>query len=321
MIVDFSQEKYSYEDLISDTAALAKSYNNTIKYVTIGRSHDNRDIVMLRLGTGKRYILFCGGVHGRETINPIVLMKVTEFYANQYEQYKILKKEFKDNLNIPSANIEKQFDNMIFGKCVYELLQTYTVLIIPLLNPDGYMISLYGHNAIKRPDLMNKLKRKGYNYSEWKFNARGVDINRNFPCRSWKPKGAYDYAASENETKALIQVLHQYNIRCFLDFHSRGKTIYYYRNSMTKRYNDKQLYIAKHLKNITKYELISSENEIDYGDSGGNTVHYFSEHFNKPALTIETVDESATFPLDYNYRASTYDEIKLILFELGGLSL
>ncbi|NLO08990.1 MAG: hypothetical protein GX129_03870 [Clostridiales bacterium] len=321
MIVDFSQEEYLYEDLISGADALAKKYSNIIKHVTIGRSHDNRDIVMLRLGVGRRYILFCAGVHGRETINPIVLMKITEFYANQYEQFKIVKEKFDQKLSNPSSNIEKNYDNMIFGKCIYELLQTYTILMIPLLNPDGYMISLYGHGAISRPDLQKKLKRYKHNFSEWKYNGRGIDINRNFPCRSWKPKGASDYAASENETKALIQVFHQYRIRCFLDFHSRGKSIYYYRNSMTKDYNEKQLYIAKRLKNITNYELYDSENEIDYGDSGGNTVHYFSEHFNKPALTIETVDENAIFPLDYNYRLSTYEEIKLILFELGGLSL
>jgi len=321
MIVDFSQEKYSYEDLISDADALAKKYNTIIKNVTIGESHDNRDIVMLRLGIGRRYILFCGGVHGRETINPIVLMRITEFYADQYEEFKSNKEKFDQKLSNPSANMEKQYDNIIFGKCVYELLQTYTILMIPLLNPDGYMISLYGHLSIRRPDLQNKLKGKKQNYSEWKFNARGIDINRNFPCRSWKPKGANDYAASENETKALIQVFHQYRIKCFMDFHSRGKTIYYYRNSMTKDYNDKQLYIAKRLKNITKYELNDSGNEIDYGDSGGNTVHYFSEHFYKPAITIETVDENANFPLYYNYRKSTYEEIKLILFELGGVPL
>ena len=321
MIVDFSQEKYSYEDLVSDADALAKKYNNIINNVTIGQSHDNRDIVMLRLGSGRRYILFCAGVHGRETINPIVLMKITEYYAKQYEQFKGVKDKFEQTLSMPASNIEEQYDNMIFGKCVYELLQTYTILMIPLLNPDGYMISLYGYKTINHPDLQKKLRRMNQNYSEWKFNGRGVDINRNFPCRSWKPKNAGDYAASENETKALIQVFHQYRIRCFLDFHSRGKALYYYRNSMTKDYNDKQLYIANRLKNITKYELKEPENEIDYGDSGGNTVHYFSEHFFKPAFTIETVDEYADFPLHYSYRASTFEEIKLILFELGGVSL
>ena len=69
MIIDLNRENYSYEDYISDAKALVKQYNNIIQYVTIGESHDNRDIVMLRLGTGRKYILLCGGVHGRETIN------------------------------------------------------------------------------------------------------------------------------------------------------------------------------------------------------------------------------------------------------------
>lgn len=320
MVIDFYRENYTYEDFISDVEALSKKYNS-IKYVTIGKSHDNRDIAMLRLGMGKRYILFCGGVHGRETINPIVLLKIAEYYAYQYEDYIKHKKIGNQRITDITVNIKKQYEPMIFKRCVYELLQTYTILMIPLLNPDGYMISLYGHYAVNNSTLQNKIKKMNPNYAEWKYNSRGIDINRNFPSRLWKPKKQGDYAASENETKALIQVFHHYRIRCFLDFHSRGKSIYYYRSSMSEGYNRKQLYIAKHLKNITGYELNDYNNEIDDGDSGGNTVHYFSEHFNKPALTIETVDEDADFPLDYKYRAKTYEEIKLVLFELGGLSL
>lgn len=321
MIIEFSQIKYSYEELILNARSLAKEYNKILQCVTIGKSHDNRDIVMLKLGIGKKYILFSAGIHGRETINPIVLMKIAEFYAKQYNDFHSIKEKFDIKLRNPTINIEKQYDNMIFGKCVYELLQTYTILMIPLLNPDGYMISLYGHRSINDLDLRDKIKKIGHNYSQWKFNGRGVDINRNFPCKSWKPKGPCDYAASENETKTLIQVFHNYRIRALLDFHSRGKCIYYYRNSMTEEYNEKQLQIAKRIKDITKYEMVDPINEIGYGDSGGNTVHYFSEHFYKPALTIETVDEEAVFPLDYKYRASTYEELKLILFEIGGLLL
>lgn len=321
MIIDFGQKMYSYENFILDANALAKQYKKIIQYVTIGESHDNRDIVMLRLGTGRRYILFSGGVHGREIINPIVLMKIIEFYARHYEDFSKTKDLFEQKLKNTTKSIEKHYEEMIFGKCVYELLSTYTILMIPLLNPDGYMLSLYGQKVIQNPELRRKLKKMGNDFSQWKYNGRGKDINRNFPCRSWKPKGSSDYAASENETKALIQVFHQYRIRCYLDFHSRGKSIYYYRNSMPEDYNKKQLYIANRLKNITKYDLVNQEDEIDYGDSGGNTVHYFSEHFNRPAITIETVDDNAVFPLDNKYRISTYEEIKLILFELGGLSI
>ena len=320
MVIDFDRENYTYEDFISDVEALSKKYNS-IKYVTIGKSHDNRDIAMLRLGMGKRYILFCGGVHGRETINPIVLLKIAEYYAYQYEDYIKHKKIGNQRITDITVNIKKQYEPMIFKRCVYELLQTYTILIIPLLNPDGYMISLYGYEAVKNQALRNRIKGMGIKHFEWKYNSRGVDINRNFPSRLWKPKGKGDYAASENETKALIQVFHQYRIKCFLDFHSRGKSIYYYRSAMSGEYNDKQLHIAKRLAHVTKYELNDSRNEIEPDDSGGNTVHYFSERFNKPALTIETVDENAAFPLDYKYRAITFDELKLVPLELGGVQL
>ena len=321
MIIDLNKPEYSYFDLISDVKALAQTYSKVLQSVTIGKSHDNRDIVMLKLGTGKKYILFCAGVHGRETVNPIVLLKIAEYYAKIYEEFYKEKEKFTMLLKNPTDDIGKQYDRMIFGKCVYELLQTYTILMIPLLNPDGYMISLYGYNVIRDPELKKRIKKMGIHYAEWKYNGRGIDINRNFPCRSWKPKGPNDYAASENETKTLIQIFHQYRIRCFLDFHSRGKSIYYYRNSMPSAYNENQLKIAKRLKVVTKYRLVSPEDEIEYGDSGGNTVHYFSERFNRPALTIETVDEDAAFPLDYKYRISTFEEIKLVLFELGSLSL
>lgn len=317
MIIDFSQPIYSYGNLITDAKALTKKYNNILQYVTIGRSHDNRDIIMLKLGIGKMSILFCSGVHGRETINPLVLMKIAEYYANEYESYKANKESLDKKPQYSWGNIKDIYNNMIFGKCVYELLQTYTILMIPLLNPDGYMISLEGYNALNSPELKKAAKEKGIHYAQWKFNGRGIDINRNFPCRSWKPKGPHDYAASENETKTLIEVFHKYPIKCFIDFHSRGKYIYYYRNSMNEAYNEKQLKIAKHLKNITRYDLVDEMNEIDYGDSGGNTVHYFSERFYRPAITIETVDEEANFPLDNKYRLSTYEEIKLVLFELG----
>lgn len=322
MIIDFSQPNYYYEDLVTDAGTLTKQYKNILKYVTIGKSHDNRDIIMLKLGLGRKYILFSGGVHGRESINPIVIMKMAEYYADKYESYKITK-EFYDikirstfDNNVIQSN-ESCYNKMIFEMCVYELLQTYTFLMIPLLNPDGYMISLKGYSSIRNNELKSKAKQLGVHYTQWKYNARSVDINRNFPSRSWKPKGPKDYAASENETKALIEIFHKYHIKCYIDFHSRGKYIYYYRNSMNDKYNEIQLKIATHIKNITGYGLVNEEDEIDYGDSGGNTVHYFSERFNKPAITIETVDEDANFPLDIKHRLSTFEEIKLVLLELG----
>ena len=77
--------------------------------------------------------------------------------------------------------------------------------------------------------------------------------------------------------------------------------------------------IARKLKEVTGYNLLEPENEIDDGDSGGKTVHYYSEHFFKPAITIETVEEEATFPLDIKYRKSTFDELKMLIFNFSSI--
>lgn len=319
MIVDMMDEEYSYDKIIQAAKALAKQYNTIIKYVTIGESHDNRDIVLLKLGMGQKHMVCCGGVHGRETINPVVLLAIIEYYAEYYMNYKEQRYDLMKKLKSPNLYLKEEYVQMLFGVCIKELLQTFTILIVPLLNPDGYMISLKGYDVIGRSELKEQCLAMGQPYSEWKYNGRGVDINRNFPCRLWKPKHASDIPASENETKAIIRLFHDYRTKGFLDFHSRGKQIYYYRSQMPESYNRKQLEIASRFQNITNYVLMPPEDEIDTGDSGGNTVHYYSENFKKPALTIETVEEEATFPIDSQYRLQTFEELKYLIFEFGSM--
>jgi len=319
MIVDLNEPFYSYDKLISDAENLAKKYDSIIKYVTIGRSHDNRDIALLKLGLGHKYIICCAGVHARESINPIVMMKIIEYYAQVYASHNENKENLKKQLESPTLHLEAEYEYMLYGTCIYELLQTFTILFVPLLNPDGYMISLKGFDTIRSKQLKRQCLDSKISSIEWKYNARGIDINRNFPSRLWKPKNDDDYAASENETKALISLFHEYKSEGFLDFHSRGKTIYYYRSMMPERYNKRQFEIAIRLKEITNYELVIPQDEVETGDSGGNTVHYYSEYFYKPALTLETLDENATFPLEEKLRASAFLELKLVIFEFGSM--
>lgn len=317
MMINLQEERYSEERLISDAKALAMKYSNIIQCVTIGSSHDNRDIILLKLGKGKKNIICCGGVHARETINPIVMMGMIEYYAELYVHHKERKSNLFYRLSHTSSFLEGEYEEILYGSCVIEMLHTYTIHFVPLLNPDGYMISLDGFDAIKDVELRQKCLEKGITHHEWKFNGRGVDINRNFPSRLWQAKDEQDHAASENETKILISLFHEYKSEGFLDFHSRGKSIYYYRKEMSDQYNVKQKEIAKRLSTITGYSLVHPVEEIDPGDSGGNTVHYYSEHFYKPALTIETVEDEATFPLNHKYREGTFQELKLIMIEFA----
>lgn len=317
MIIDFNVPVYTYEKFIDDAIALSKEYSNILEYVTIGKSHDNRDIALLKLGKGKKHMFVCGGVHGRESINPIVLLRIIELYADMYSNYRQLKDEIISKMYNPTKNLISEYEKMIFESCIYELLQTYTILFVPLLNPDGYVISLEGYDSIRDEKLKSLCKDMNLPYHEWKYNARGIDINRNFPSKLWKAKFEGDYPASENETKALIKLFHDYKSLGFLDFHSRGKQIFYYRSQMPDSYNNKLYNIALRLKDVTYYELVAPEQEIEPDDSGGNTVHYYTEYIGKPALTIETVDEDASFPLDFTYRDITFNEIMPVIYEFA----
>lgn len=268
-------KRYYYEDLYQVCKNLKKQYPDFIQQEEIGRSHDGRGIVLMKAGRGQKNILLTAGVHGRETINPSVLLALLQIYCENNRDF----------------------------------LEEYTLYVVPLLNPDGYMVALRGFHGIKSERLRLTVKSKGIPWYLWKYNARGVDLNRNFPSQTWEKKNHGDIPASELETKALIGLFHEREYIGYLDYHSRGKTIYYYRKTMPKDYNKTQYQLACGLCRITDYMLAPKQEEIDTGDSGGNTVHYFSEVLKKPALTIETVDDYQTFPLEIQLQKETLREI------------
>lgn len=269
---------YGYEQLKKACEELSREHKGFIKKVSIGKSWDSREIPMLILGSGKQTVLLTGGVHGRETVNPGVLVEMAGRYACLAENH----------LSARGISFEAWF-------------QEQRLLIIPLVNPDGYEIALNGFSAIKNQRLRSwcelKAETRKLPAEEWKYNGRAADLNRNFPCKSWKPERIGDVPASERETKALMQIFQKYRPQLYLDYHSRERSIYYYRQAKTASYNEKQRLLAENLSRVTGYCLKKPEMETELGDRGGNTVHYASEYGNCPAFTIETIRESEVFPL------------------------
>ncbi len=287
------KQSYSYESIAKEMNRLAREYKTWMECLVIGESHDGRAILMSRVGHGDKTLFCTAGVHGREIINPVILVKMIEEYARAYEDGILL---------------DGQYD-------VRQLLQKYSICFIPLVNPDGYEIALHGFSAIRNPILRQAQRIRRLDWRSWKFNARGVDINRNFPCQSYVRQSYYEYPASENETIALMEAFGRYPSVGYLDFHSRGKVIYYYRKAMGEDYNQSSQRLASHIRDVSRYSLGSEEDEFLTG-AGGNTVHYYSENFHAPAITVETVEEDADFPLKSAYQESTYSEVRCIPLEM-----
>ncbi len=283
---------YSYNRFIQDATLLSIAYPDFLKVKVVGCTVSNRSILMIRAGQGKRGILLSAGVHGRESINTIVLTAMLEEYA--YAMY---------------HKGEREMFQQKYGIDIWEFFHEFTLYVIPLLNPDGYMIALNGYGAIHKETWQKNAMKTGIPYTEWKYNQCGVDINRNFPSKAWRAKFVGDKAGTELETQALMNVMVEIETEAYIDYHSRGNEIYYYRNQMPEAYNIHQLKIARKLSQVTGYTLVKPEREIDAGDTGGNTVHFYSEQTGYPAITIETLPEEVSFPLPVRYQRAVYRQL------------
>lgn len=264
--------------------------HQSVQVDTIGYSEDLRPIYSLQIGNGTKTLIFLAGVHARETINPAVLIRLAEDAA-MYEE---------------NTSSEK---NVLFSK--------FRFVFVPLLNPDGYEICRAGFPMIRNAKLRGTAlintypKETGKNIL-WKENARGIDLNRNFPAVSYLPEKSGDYAGSESETRAFIQLVKKSQNAGLVDFHSRGEVIYYYRRAMSKSYNDRQLYLAELISKASGYRIGTPEDEFGQDMRGGNSVHFYSEYTKEPALSVETVPEFAEFPLESKWIAVVYEQIKEI---------
>ena len=283
---------YYYNHLIKDATLLNIAYPNLIQVESIGNTESNRTLILLKVGKGKRGILLTAGVHGRESVNTVALLAMAETYASAFtsaSERESMKKRWKIDME--------------------EFLEEFTLYIVPLLNPDGYMIALSGFHIIHNLKQQGMAKDTKIPYQEWKYNQCAIDINRNFPSSTWRPKFEGDVAGSELETKALMKLINEVPTEAYIDYHSRGNEIYYYRNQMSGLYNKRQLELAEKLSLVTGYKLVPPEREIEVGDTGGNTVHYYSEQTKMPAFTIETVPEEEQFPLSLHFQRTVFCQL------------
>lgn len=268
---------YLYSEYVSQMEELVKAYDKCLSIIDMSKTVDNRKLIATKLGAGVVRLILIAGVHGREWINTKALVNILNFYCKMYSDRIVLREDR--------------------GIDVRRLLDSRSIIFIPLVNPDGYAIATEGFHVIKNKELRTRCQSLDIDYRYWKYNARGIDINRNFRCKSYMKKVDSDYPFSENESIWLKRIFDTYRADILIDIHSRGENIFYYRNYMDKEYNINQLKWAKYIGNITGYRLSEPSEEIGKEDCGGNTVHYYSEYVKNTAITIETVREEERIPI------------------------
>ena len=273
--------------MVIDLQSFKRIYSNNIEINIIGNSHDNRDIYEVILGksTNKKHVLIHAGIHGREYLTSLLIMKQIEYYLNNYDDGEYCGIKYKD----------------LFNSVAFHL--------IPMANPDGITISQLGIKGIRSEKLKDSIYECYYNdlnarstcdrfknyLRKWKANAIGVDLNRNFDA-GWNEinqskKYSFEnykgkYCNSEPESKALVNLVNKYNFIYTVSYHSSGNLIYWdYKDSLVKKESSE---LADIISSITGYKKEKSDSEYSEVVPGG-FKDWASSKFNDPipSVTIE----------------------------------
>lgn len=143
-------EYHNYTELVEALRNLQASHPNLVSVFSIGKTHENRDLLAVRLNpesqnpsqiSGKPAMILVGGHHAREHLSVEIPLLFAQYLAANYGN-----------------------DTM-----VTRLLDTREIFIVPNLNPDGSEYDIATGN-----------------YRSWRKNRKagdrcaGVDLNRNY---------------------------------------------------------------------------------------------------------------------------------------------
>lgn len=216
---------------------LEKKQPGYVKIVRYGSSwqalqKNEKNMIAIEISNEKHEqdtaFLITAGIHARELITPYTAIN----YA---------------------VNLVKKISQK--NQTLLELINNVKIIIMPLLNPDGYKMALKGINWRKNTRVYRR-----YPLS-WSPNSYGVNINQNFNVhfmRIHKPNSLNwggPYAFSEPETRSIRDYLKNENIYVSIALHSYGRLIAYpYWGRLKKHVKDKKRHvrIAKKLQKVMK---------------------------------------------------------------------
>ena len=256
---------YTYDQMLEDIKLLSQKYPDKMEVSSIGISEMGRNIPVIRIGKAdaKYNVLLQGAIHGREHMTAWLLMAMTDYWLER--------------------------DILSYGDVCYH--------IIPMMNPDGVTISQTGKLNDTQNDIYKNDKNSGYtsasklNYAkDWKANALGVDLNRNFSAgwemlddrtapSSQKYQGQAPFCATE--TAALRDYTLSYDFDATVSYHSSGDLIYWSYGNKTG-VNNASKSLAKAVRTVSGYVL-----SYDNGDSAAGYKDWAQDVLEIPSITIE----------------------------------
>lgn len=216
----------------------------------IGSSVKGNEITAYHYGTGTKEVLLVGGIHGGYSNNTVTLaFEMMDYFQN---------------------NVDKIPSNL-------------KLTIIPVLNPDGLETTVGSVGKFEASNI-SSLEAKRV---EGRFNANGVDLNRNFAC-DWQEKAMWQNKNvsggssefSEPESKALKTYIENSNPSAVVVWYSSAGGVY------TSNCHNGVLAQTKELTKVfAKASGYPAKEEFNFYEITGDAVNWMAKQ-NIPAISV-----------------------------------
>lgn len=312
-IVDTS-DTYYLDVIYNDIEKLCAKYNNILIKEVIGKSVEGRDIITLKLSQNeeanfncvqcghetemprfvqhgstikksqvleksnaakKPSVLLVGGIHAREDLSVMLIMNMIDHYCCHYNEH-----------------------TTIDGYDANGIIDNVDMYFIPVVNPDGLNIVHYGLKSSSNYEKLKNMKIWGEDYTYWKANANGVDLNKNFDDGNWDIRlcvPGTDVPCSdrfkgfspnsEPETLALINYCNKNYFSCMVSYHCSGNCTFWADSGTHDMFGglDEKIMDEFHNKFIYRKTKISQDPAV-YGCGFEN---WFRKKMKRPAFCVE----------------------------------
>ena len=272
----------NYSELLKKLTNLDKDYLVRV----IGKTKFNRKIIAVERIVDESFstAIFLSSIHARENITTDLLLEMVE--------------------------------NKLFDK-----IDKFNLSFIVMANPDGVELQSGGLDRFPKRWQKKLVSMNGgsKDFSMWKANAKGVDLNNNFDARWGTNKHSLVPSSqgfvgtkvfSEKESKAISKYTKKMNPFITISYHTKGEEIYFNFFQDEKRLVRDEL-IAKRFASSTGYIIRNVEKS-----SSGGYKDWCVQKLKIPALTLELGSDELSHPISNENLSSIFEKNKSIAFDL-----
>lgn len=259
---------FAYADLMREVQIFCR---NGVETGNIGNSVLGQTIPYIFVGQKNgNYMIVQAAIHAREHLTALVVVNLAKFLIR---------------------NSQLPLDGGIY--------------FVPMANPDGVRLCQEGAGFVQDKAVKSNLlaiNNGSSDFSLWKANIDGVDLNVNFDARWGEGAANVFFRAPQNyvgkepfsaaETRALADFTTAINPCVTLSYHLKGEEVFWeFGQTSHRRFRDRRY--AEAIAGYTGYRL------AEQGGSVGGYKDWCIQTLRIPAFTVEVGDDKFQHPFPY----------------------